>query len=88
MLESALYYMWPDVMWSRTLLGDGIQLSGELADYFRIYKAKDGHVSIVLIRDEDIEVFCLWRDSELHRNERYATFADRLANADDFQREN
>ena len=23
MLDSALYYMWPDMMWSRTLLGDG-----------------------------------------------------------------
>ena len=23
MLDSALYYIWPDVMWSKTLLGDG-----------------------------------------------------------------
>ena len=33
MLESALSYQWPDVMWSRTYVGDGVSSGpGELAD--------------------------------------------------------
>jgi crotonobetainyl-CoA:carnitine CoA-transferase CaiB-like acyl-CoA transferase len=86
MMESALYYMWPDMMWSRTLLGEGIRHAGELADYFQIFKAKDGHVAIILIRDEDLEVLCVWQNSTLHTDERYRTFAGRLANAAEFKR--
>jgi crotonobetainyl-CoA:carnitine CoA-transferase CaiB-like acyl-CoA transferase len=80
MLESALYYAWPDVMWSRTLLGEGVRHAGELADYFQIFKAKNGYVSIILVRDEDFEILCVWRGSTLHEDERFRGFADRLAN--------
>jgi crotonobetainyl-CoA:carnitine CoA-transferase CaiB-like acyl-CoA transferase len=85
MLDSALYYMWPDVMWSRTLLGEGVQHAGELADYFQVYKAKDGHVAIVFIRDEDFEALCVWRDSNLHKDDRFRTFRDKLANLAEFK---
>jgi crotonobetainyl-CoA:carnitine CoA-transferase CaiB-like acyl-CoA transferase len=85
MLESALYYNWPDVMWSRTLLGEDIQHAGELADYFQIYKVKDGHVAIVLIADEAVELLCIWRESTLHQDPRFQTFAARLAHAADFK---
>ena len=85
MLESALYYAWPDVMWSRTLLGEGIQHAGEIGKWFQIFKVKDGHVSIVLVRDEDLEVLSIWLDSNLHRDERFQTFPARLANASEFK---
>jgi crotonobetainyl-CoA:carnitine CoA-transferase CaiB-like acyl-CoA transferase len=81
MLESALYYMWPDMMWSRTLLGDGVRHAGELADYFQIFKAKNGYVSIILVRDEDFEILCVWRGATLHEDERFRGFAERLANS-------
>lgn len=87
MLDSALYYLWPDVMWSRTLLGDGIQHAGELTDYFQIFKAKDGHVSIILVSDEDLEVLCVWLGSTLHQDDRFKTLPDRLANAALFKTE-
>ena len=85
MLESALYYAWPDIMWSRILLGEGIQHSGEVGKWFQIFKAKDGHVCIVLVRDEDLEVFSIWLDSTLHTDERFQTFPARLANASEFK---
>ena len=84
MLESALYYMWPDVMWSRTLLGEGVHHAGELAEYFPIFKARDGHVAIVLVRDEDVEVLSVWLDSTLHADERFKTFSARLKNSEEF----
>ena len=34
MLDSALYYIWPDVMWSKTLLGDGVKYLPDLFDAF------------------------------------------------------
>jgi len=85
MLESALYYNWPDLMWSRTLLGDGIRHAGELADYFPTFKAKDGHVSIVLVADAALELLCIWRGATLHQDPRYRTLPDRLANAAAFK---
>jgi crotonobetainyl-CoA:carnitine CoA-transferase CaiB-like acyl-CoA transferase len=87
MLDSALYYIWPDVMWSRTLLGDDIQHAGELTDYFQIFKAKDGHVSIILVSDDDLEVLCVWLGSTLHQDDRFKTLPDRLANSALFKTE-
>jgi len=81
MLESALYNIWPDVMWSRTLLGGGIAHQGELADYFPTFRAKDGFISIITTADESFEMFCIWRGSELHLDERFSTLRARLANA-------
>jgi crotonobetainyl-CoA:carnitine CoA-transferase CaiB-like acyl-CoA transferase len=87
MLESALYYLWPDVMWSHTLQGDGIQHAGELADYFQVFKARDGHVSIILVNDADVEVLCVWLHSTLHKDDRFQTLPARLANAEVFKQE-
>ncbi len=87
MLHSSLYYLWPDVMWSRTLQGGGITHAGELADYFQVFKAQDGFLSIILIGDPDFEAFCLWAGSELHKDPRVLTLADRIANAPFFQAE-
>ena len=81
MLDSALYYAWPDLMWSRTLLGDGIQHAGEVGDWFPIFRAKDGHVSIVLVRDDSFELLCVWRGSTLHQDPRFQTFAARRENS-------
>lgn len=85
MLDSALYYTWPDVMWSRTLLGDGVAHHGEIGDWFQIYKTRDGFVSIVLVRDESLEFLSIWRQSKLHEDPRFKTFTDRQANADALQ---
>ena len=86
MLDSALYYNWPDLMWSRTLLGEGIRHAGELADYFPTFKAKDGHVSIVLVADAALELLCVWRGATLHQDPRYRTLLARLVHAAEFKR--
>ena len=48
MMESALYYSWPDMMMNQTFLEGGDSI-GELADYFCAYKTKDGFITIILI---------------------------------------
>ena len=85
MLDSALYYTWPDLMWSRTLLGEGVQHIGEIGDWFPIFKVKDGHVSIVLVRDDSFELLCVWRNSTLHQDPRFQTFLARQENTAELQ---
>ena len=80
MLDSALYYTWPDVMWSRTLQGEGTSDAGELADYFHILATKDGYVSVILIEDDSLQLLAVWRGSEVHLDPRFSTLADRIAN--------
>ena len=87
MLDSALYYSWPDIMWSRTLLADDVEPTPPIEHFFQVFKAKDKFVTAVLQRDEDLEVFCIWLGSELHKDPRFLTFADRVENADLFKQE-
>ena len=87
MLDSALYYSWPDIMWSRTLLADDVEPTPPIEHFFQVFKAKDKFVTAVLQRDEDLEIFCIWLGSELHKDPRFLTFADRVENADLFKQE-
>ena len=84
MLESALSYQWPDVMWSRTYIGEGVSSGpGELADWFPTFQAADGPVSIILVSDGALELFSIWREASLPHDPRFATPALREANIDE-----
>jgi crotonobetainyl-CoA:carnitine CoA-transferase CaiB-like acyl-CoA transferase len=82
MLKSALYYQWPDFMWSRTLQGDNIAHAGELADYFRVFRARDGHLAIILVADDALKSLCEFTGSELHLDPRFANLPARLMHGD------
>ncbi|MEM7412397.1 MAG: CoA transferase [Myxococcota bacterium] len=85
MLDAALQFNWPDVMWARTFLGGDAQDPTDLADYFQIFEAKDGPIQVILLADELFELFCVWRGSELHKDPRFATLPARLARRDAFR---
>ena len=53
MMESALYYNWPDLMINHTFDEGGLNI-GELADLFEVYDAKDGSVIMILIPTDDV----------------------------------
>ncbi|MCR9096889.1 MAG: CoA transferase [bacterium] len=84
MMDSALYYVWPDVMWSRTLQGEGASYVGELADYFHVLQTKDGYVSIILIQDDSFQLVSVWRGSEAHLDPRFADLASRIEHREAF----
>jgi crotonobetainyl-CoA:carnitine CoA-transferase CaiB-like acyl-CoA transferase len=85
MLESALSYQWPDVMWSHSLVGDGVSDGpAELADWFPLFRAKDGPVAIILTSDQAVELLSVWREAELHLDPRFATLHDRVRNGTAF----
>ena len=81
MLDSALYYLWPDVMWSRTLLGEGVVEAGELADYFPLFRAKDKSICIILVADPDFVKFCEQLNSKLYEDEKFSTMQQRVKNS-------
>jgi crotonobetainyl-CoA:carnitine CoA-transferase CaiB-like acyl-CoA transferase len=85
MLDAALQFNWPDLMWSRTLQGEGIEHHGELAEYFQVFETKDGRVQIILITEALLELLCVWRGSDLHEDPRFATLPARLARAEEFR---
>ncbi|MEP1472356.1 MAG: CoA transferase [Halieaceae bacterium] len=80
MLSSALYFQWPDVMWSHTFQGDGAETSGTLADWFQIFKTGDGFVSVILATAAAFEKLCELLGLDLHEDERFSTLPGRLAN--------
>ena len=85
MLSCALYFQWPDVMWSHTFQGEGAETSGTLADWFQVFKTADGHVSIILATDDAFEKLCLMLSIELHQDERFNSLPGRLANREVLQ---
>ena len=84
MMDSALYYTWPDVMWSRTLQGEGASYVGELADYFHVLKTRDGYVSVILIQDDSFQLVSVWRGSEAYLDPRFASLAGRIEHREAF----
>ena len=44
MLDGAVYFNWPDLMWNFSFKGQGAQLAGDLADIYEISKTQDGAI--------------------------------------------
>ena len=78
MMESALYYNWPDLMINHTFEEGGVSL-GELADLFEVYETSDGAVVIIIIAADEVFInFCSLFELNLHENEKYSNLASRL----------
>jgi crotonobetainyl-CoA:carnitine CoA-transferase CaiB-like acyl-CoA transferase len=80
MLSSALYFQWPDVMWSHTFEGEGVRGGGPLADWFQIFKTADGFAAIILVTSDALEKLCQLLGLQLHLDERFNSLLARLAN--------
>ncbi len=44
MLDSSIYFNWPDLMWNESFIGDGVQYSGDLADQYEVSETADGAI--------------------------------------------
>ena len=87
MMESALYYNWPDLMMNHTFVEGGINL-GELADLFEVYETKDGGVVLIIIaNDEVFTKFCNVFDLSLHLDEKYNNLVSRIINKEELTAE-
>ena len=87
MMESALYYNWPDLMMNHTFDEGGINM-GELADLFEVYETKDGGVVLIIIaNDEVFSKFCNVFDLSLHLDEKYNNLVSRIINKEELTAE-
>ena len=78
MMESALYYNWPDLMINHTFEEGGVSL-GELADLFEVYETSDGAIVIIIIAADEVFInFCSLFELKLHEHEKYNNLASRL----------
>ncbi len=58
MLDAAIAFQWPDVMWNHSLQGEGITATPDLASMFRISPTSDGSVVMVAGSDAEFEGVC------------------------------
>ena len=83
MMESALYYNWPDLMMNYTFDEGGVNI-GELADLFEVYETNDGGVVLIIIaNDEVFTKFCTVFDISLHLDEKYNNLVSRIINKEE-----
>jgi len=83
MMESALYYNWPDLMMNYTFDEGGVNI-GELADLFEVYETNDGGVVLIIIaNDEVFTKFCTVFDLSLHLEEKYNNLVSRIINKEE-----
>ena len=83
MMESALYYNWPDLMMNYTFDEGGVNI-GELADLFEVYETNDGGVVLIIIAsDEVFTKFCTVFDLSLHLDEKYNNLVSRIINKEE-----
>ena len=87
MMESALYYNWPDLMMNYTFEEGGINL-GELADLFEVYETKDGGVVLIIIANDEVFIkFCEVFSLSLHQDEKYNNLVSRIVNKEELTKE-
>jgi crotonobetainyl-CoA:carnitine CoA-transferase CaiB-like acyl-CoA transferase len=83
MMESALYYNWPDLMMNHTFDEGGINI-GELADLFEVYETTDGGVVIIIIANDEIFTnFCTLFGLTFHLDEKYNNVIARILNKEE-----
>lgn len=81
MMGAGLFFQWPDVMWSHTFQGEGVSRSGPLADWFSVFRAKDGDLAaVIMVADHFFQCCCEILEINLHLDERFASFGARLQN--------
>ena len=44
MLDAALFFNWPDLMWNESFEGEGVAKAGDLADLYEVSRTKDGAI--------------------------------------------
>ena len=87
MMESALYYNWPDLMMNHTF-DEGGENIGELADLFEVYETSDGAVVLIIIAVDDVfNKFCSTFNLTLQQDEKYNNLVSRIINKEELTEE-
>jgi crotonobetainyl-CoA:carnitine CoA-transferase CaiB-like acyl-CoA transferase len=81
MLDTCLYFLWPDVMANSTFQDPSVVPSPSISGSFIPIPTKDGHFTMVWGRDNEFDVVLeLAGRQDLAEDPRYATFQERCVN--------
>ncbi|RMF21008.1 MAG: CoA transferase [Deltaproteobacteria bacterium] len=88
MLDVALAFFWPDGMLNHTLLGEGVMTIPPLATIYRVYRARDGYITLAGLTDEEWRSVCrALKREDLIEDPRFLTAFDRFGNMDELRAE-
>lgn len=84
MMDAGVSFIWPDGMWNRTLLGDGVDHMPQFLSYLKPTKTADGYVTCAALSDQEWASVCDGiRRPEMAKDPRFLTLIDRLENWSD-----
>lgn len=81
MLDASLQFLWPEVFWNHSFVGDeGVVKKPLIADFYRLLQTSDGFVTIIVVGDDEFRGCCRGLDIEpLIDDPRFQTLGDRFA---------
>ena len=81
MLESSMFFLWPDGMMNHTLLDNDVEILAPLTAAYNMYECKDGSISIAAMLDKHWHgIFKAIDKPELIDDQRFSSAAERSKN--------
>ena len=81
MLDSSMFFLWPDGMMNHTLLDNDVEILAPLTAAYNMYECKDGSISIAAMRDKHWHgIFKAVDKPELIDDQRFSSAAERSKN--------
>lgn len=81
MLDASLAFLWPEVYWNHSFVGDeGFTPKPLIASFYRLLPTLDGYVTMIVVGDDEFKGACDGLDlPALFHDPRFPTLSDRFA---------
>ena len=81
MLEANLQFLWPDVFWNNSFVGEGVEQKPLIAEFLSTIPTKDGIAAVITVGDDEFRSACeVLNFEEALTDPRFKTVTDRFAN--------
>ncbi len=89
MLDASLAFLWPEVYWNHSFVGDeGFTPKPLIASFYRLLPTLDGYLTMMVVGDEEFKGACDGLDlPALFDDPRFSTLSDRFARYEELFRE-
>lgn len=80
MLDAGLAFLWPEGMWNNAFLDDPPPPAPEVSTTYRLWRTRDGHVSLSALQKVEFEAMCRALDApDIAADPRFASASLRMA---------
>ena len=82
MLDASLAFLWADVYWNHSFVGDeGFQPKPLISEFYRVVKTADSYITTIIVGDVEFKAACEALDMpELLEDSRFNTLMERFTN--------